>query len=71
MDKPKSLPDKNELTDKHAVKEGNTCIGLGIGVGALGAGSAILSGAVCPLCYVVAPALIGVGIIRRRQGRPR
>lgn len=46
-------------------KEANTCIGLGIGVGALGAAGAAVSSAVCPLCVVIAPALIGWGVFKR------
>ena len=43
-------------------REGNTCIGLGAGVGALGVGTAAVVGATCPLCFFVAPALVGMGI---------
>jgi hypothetical protein len=46
-------------------REANTCIGLGLGVGALGATAAAVSGAVCPLCIVIAPALVGFGLVRR------
>ena len=42
-------------------REGNTCIGLGTGVGVLGIGSAVTLGATCPLCFFVAPALLGMG----------
>ena len=44
-------------------REGNTCIGLGAGVGALGVGTAAIVGATCPLCYFIAPALVGMGVI--------
>lgn len=37
----------------------------GAGIGVLGAVSAIIGGAVCPLCVVAAPALIGMGAYRR------
>ena len=46
-------------------REANSCIGLGLGVGALGVGGALLSAAVCPICVVVAPALVGAGMIKR------
>ena len=46
-------------------KDANTCMALGVGVGALGAASAALSGAVCPLCIFIAPALVGYGAYRR------
>lgn len=49
------------------LKEANACIGLGVGVGALGVGGALLTSAVCPLCIVITPALIGAGIIQRRR----
>ncbi len=45
--------------------EANSCIALGAGVGALGTLGATLSGAVCPVCVVVAPALIGIGVYKR------
>ena len=52
-------------TTKNENKEANTCIGLGVGVGAFGVIGATVSGAVCPLCLVVAPALVGYGVYRR------
>jgi hypothetical protein len=58
----------------HDLAEANLCIGAGVGVGLLGAGGALLSGAVCPMCVVAAPALIGAGIFQRwrrlRANRP-
>jgi len=52
-------------------KEGNQLLGLGLGVGAWGAATGMLLGAVCPLCVVAAPALVGAGLFRRWQaGRP-
>lgn len=48
-------------------KEGNQLLGLGLGVGAWGAASGMLLGAVCPVCLVVAPALVGLGLARRWQ----
>lgn len=50
-------------------KAGNTCLALGVSVGALGAAGAALSGAVCPLCVVAAPGLIGLGMFKRWRGR--
>ena len=57
----------NSLNEKKERKDANTCIALGAGVGALGVGSAILAGAVCPLCYVVAPGLIAIGAFKRAR----
>ncbi|MCO6430099.1 MAG: hypothetical protein J5J00_04505 [Deltaproteobacteria bacterium] len=63
--------DPNPDSDK-ARKEGNFCIATGLGVGAVGVTSALAAGVVCPLCYVVPPVLIGMGLIRRRQcGGPK
>jgi uncharacterized membrane protein YebE (DUF533 family) len=46
--------------------EANTCMALGVGVGALGVASAsLLGGALCPLCIVIAPGLLGYGAYRR------
>ena len=49
--------------------EANSCIALGAGVGALGIAAAALTGAVCPLCYFVAPGLVGVGLFQKRRAR--
>lgn len=49
-------------------KEANACIGVGASVGALGAGAAAL-GAVCPVCFIVAPALVGIGLYQRNRSK--
>lgn len=48
-------------------KEGEGHIKFGVGVGAFGAGSLALLGATCPLCFFVAPAMVGVGVWKRRR----
>ena len=60
MDEPPKVDAVNKVT-----KDANTCMTLGIGVGAMGAASAALSGAVCPLCVFIAPALVAYGAYRR------
>ena len=55
---------KNEKT-KSDEKDANALVLMGVGVGALGAASAALVGAVCPLCVFVAPGLIGYGSYKR------
>lgn len=50
---------------KRARQEGSQCIALGIGVGGLGTAAALTLGATCPICFIAAPALIGVGVYRR------
>lgn len=47
------------------VQDANTCLALGAGLGAFGTGSALLVGATCPICVVLAPALLGVGAVKR------
>lgn len=54
---------------QEGLREANSCIALGAGVGAVGTTTALLAGAMCPLCFVLAPALIGVGAWRRYQIR--
>lgn len=61
---------KNKQKPNEHKDDSNSCIALGAGVGALGIGTAIATGAVCPLCYIVAPALIGAGVytkIKRKK----
>ena len=50
---------------KKDLRDADTCTALGLGVGALGVSSALLAGAVCPLCYFIAPGLIAVGVGKR------
>ncbi len=51
--------------------DANTLIAGGIGIGAFGIISAAIGGAVCPVCVVAAPALLGVGAYKRwRAGKP-
>lgn len=57
---------KNRSKDQvNNEQDANLCIALGAGLGAIGAGTALLAGAVCPLCVVIAPALLGGGMWRR------
>ena len=68
------IEDSNDSTSEEresGIRDANVCLFLGAGVGALGAGGALAAGAVCPLCVVVSPALIGVGLFRRWQLRKK
>ncbi len=56
---------KEDLLAEKRNKEANTCLGLGVGVGALGAAGAAISGAVCPICFIAVPGLIGVGVAKK------
>lgn len=52
-------------TTRDAMKEGNECIAMGLGLGGFGAGTLLAFGATCPLCVVAAPGLIGLGLYKR------
>jgi hypothetical protein len=52
--------------DRNAeLRDANSCIAFGASLGAVGTGTALLAGATCPLCFVLAPALIGFGVWKR------
>lgn len=50
-------------------KEGEGHIKFGVGVGLFGAGSLAIIGATCPLCFVVAPAMVGLGAVKRHRAK--
>lgn len=52
-----------------AVNEADKCIAIGAGIGALGLAVGTVVGATCPLCYVVAPGLIGAGLVHRVRAK--
>lgn len=51
------------------LREANSCLTLGAGLGVVSTTTAFLAGATCPLCVVLAPALIGVGAWKRYRIR--
>jgi hypothetical protein len=46
-------------------RESTELLVAGLGIGTLGAVSAIVGAAVCPICVVASPALLGVGLYKR------
>ncbi|MBN8231264.1 hypothetical protein JYK02_27470 [Corallococcus macrosporus] len=48
---------------------GNELLASGLGVGAVGALGALVTGAVCPLCIVATPALLAVGLVQKWRAR--
>jgi hypothetical protein len=56
-------PIESKFNDE--LRDANTCMALGAGLGAVSAGTALVVGATCPLCVVLAPALIGFGAWKR------
>ena len=71
MGKHKEKPKQSAAHDdaERQLQEANTCLALGAGIGALGTGSALLAGAVCPVCYVVVPGLVAAGLIGRHRAK--
>lgn len=49
--------------------EGKRNVKFGLGVGAVSAASLALIGTTCPLCFFVAPAMVGVGMWKSRQAK--
>ena len=58
-----------ETPERHPAEEekrqADTVIALGAGIGAVGAVTALATGAVCPLCVFIAPGLVGLGAYKR------
>lgn len=51
------------------LRDAGSCLAMGAGVGAMGTISAVLIGATCPICVVMAPALIGMGLVKGYAAR--
>ena len=51
------------------LRDAGSCLAMGAGVGAVGTISAVLIGATCPICVVMAPALIGMGLVKGYAAR--
>ena len=51
------------------LEEGKRNIKLGAGIGAFGAASLAIIGTTCPLCFVAAPALVGVGLWKSHRAK--
>lgn len=49
--------------------EGKGHVKFGLGVGAVGAISLAVIGTTCPLCFVVAPAMVGVGAWKAQRAK--
>lgn len=64
---PEATNDSSRDDDRDAGerKDANSLMLSGVGVAAIGLVAATIGGAVCPVCVVAAPALVGVGAYRR------
>jgi len=61
----------NREEHRRESEEANALLASGAGIAALGVIGAIVGGAVCPVCVVVAPALLGLGAIRKLRAAKR
>ena len=68
---PKPKPAKSQSAQSPSAQrqQGNELIGMGLGVGAIGALGATVLGATCPICVVAAPALLGAGVFKRWRAK--
>lgn len=64
-----SGPGETSTEKSPAEKEANKVIAIGTGVGAMGIGTTLLAGITCPLCVVIAPGLIGLGLFQRWRSK--
>lgn len=67
----KTDKDNETLSQETMQREANICIASGLGLGVLSATTAAVIGTICPLCYIVAPALVVTGIVRKRKAKTR
>jgi hypothetical protein len=69
------IPEKEPVDPKLQATEdmnnAKAALAMGAGVGAVGTASALLIGATCPICVVMAPALIGMGLIKGYSARKK
>ena len=70
-DQGKTKDAKEAQAQAETATDANTLILGGLGIGAFGVISAAIGGAVCPVCVVAAPALLGVGAYQRWKAKRR
>lgn len=61
----------NEQQIRQELRDAGSCLAMGAGVGTFGTASALLLGATCPICVVMAPALIGMGLVKGYVARKK
>ena len=52
-------------------EDANSLLAAGAAMGAVGVAGALVTGAVCPLCVIVTPVLLGFGLIKKLRLRKR
>ncbi len=68
MDETSSSSDQERLASEER-EQGNAYLGYGLGIGALGVVASVVGLAVCPVCVVATPALLGAGVYKRLRAR--
>lgn len=59
----------SDKPDKPEPRESTQLLVAGLGIGTLGVVGAVVGAAVCPICVVATPALLGAGLYKRwREG---
>lgn len=61
----------SEQQIKQELRDAGSCLAMGAGVGTVGTASALLLGATCPICVVMTPALIGMGLVKGYVARKK
>ena len=61
----------DEQQIQQELRDAGSCLAMGAGVGTVGTASALLLGATCPICVVMAPALIGMGLVKGYAARKK
>lgn len=61
----------NEQQIQQELRDARSCLAMGAGVGTVGTASALLLGATCPICVIMAPALIGMGLVKGYAARKK
>lgn len=66
---PEPVAPASRTADGEEVRDASQLMAYGAAIGVIGLGGALISGAVCPVCVVAAPALLGAGIVKRLRAR--
>lgn len=56
------------MSDPTPPRESTRLLFAGLGVGLFGAIGAIVGAALCPVCVIATPALLGLGLWKRKKG---
>jgi hypothetical protein len=67
----RNKPATDDRAEQESSAEANTLLLGGVGIAAIGIAGAIVGAAVCPVCVVAAPALLGLGAMRKIQAARR